>query len=190
MADGENAEVPPPEAGKSIIEDGVEVLVSLIKDDGTILDMVQATRVSMFADENDEDEEDEIDENRYERLDKMDEYSEEQQLMYREYFDLTNQIDCQNELINDMKDRIRDLQLEPCLTRKDLQECMRLQICIGQENIKLATMMNRIMQLQNNGPARLYDDIELAISGPEESSFFSRCCANGKLYELLYPNQQ
>lgn len=193
MADGENenAELPPPEAGKSIIGERVEGLISLIVDEGTILRMVQTTRKSLFTnDDEKEGEEDEIDENRYERLDKMDEYSEEQQLMYREYFDLTNQIDCQNELINDMKDRIRDLQLEPCLTRKELQECMRLQICIGQENIKLDTMMNRIMQLQNNGPARLYEDIELAISGPEESNFCSRCCANRELYKLLYPNQQ
>lgn len=184
----------PAELSKSFTEEGVEVL--LVGDEGTVLGMMQRSGASLFQadggfkDDDEEDEDDFIDENRYARLDERAEYSEEQQLMYREYFDLISQIDCQNELINDMKERIRDLQMVPCKTRKELEECVRLQICIGQEKIKLDTMMNRIMQLQNNGPARLYEDIELAISGPEESNFLSRCCANRELNQLLYPNQQ
>lgn len=110
----------------------------------------------------------------FELLDEEDEESEEQQLMYREYLELAKEIECQNTLINDMKDRIRDLQMEPCLTPRDKAEIKRLNKCIAQEYIKLDTMINRIMQLQNFGSARLYEDTELAMSVPEENMFDNR----------------
>lgn len=116
--------------------------------------------------------EDEVD--LFELLDEEDEDSEDQQLMYREYIELIKEIDCQNTLINDMKDRIRDLQMEPCLTPMDKKEIKQLTSCIAQEYIRLDTMMNRMMQLQNYGSARLYADTELAISVPEESLFYNR----------------
>lgn len=116
--------------------------------------------------------EDEVD--LFELLGEEDEESEEQQLMYREYLELAKEIECQNELINDMKDRIRELQMEPCLTPRDKAEIKRLNKCIAQEYIRLDTMINRIMQLQNFGSARLYDGMELAMSVPEENMFDNR----------------
>ncbi|KAH8415716.1 hypothetical protein KR222_010728 [Zaprionus bogoriensis] len=110
----------------------------------------------------------------FELLDESEEDNEEQRLMYREYLDLIKQIDCQNALIDDMKERMQDIQATPCATRQDRAEFQRLRNCIDQENIKLHTMMNRIIQLQNNGSARLYSDIELAITAPSETNFLCR----------------
>lgn len=117
----------------------------------------------------DEDIVDETEEDPFELLDEESEDNELEERMYREYLDLTKQIDCQNGIINDLKARSRELRDKPCQTRNDLAEYKRLRICLDQENIKLNTMMNRAIQLQNNGSKRLYGSIELATSGFEDN---------------------
>ncbi|XP_034481967.1 uncharacterized protein LOC117787530 [Drosophila innubila] len=107
----------------------------------------------------------------FELLDEDTEDNEEQERMYREYLDLTQQIDCQNAIIRDMKDRRNELSDQQCPTRKDRAEIKRLRICIDQESIKLHTMTNRAVQLQNFGSQRLYGDIELPTTEIEETCF-------------------
>ncbi|XP_064548760.1 glutamic acid-rich protein [Drosophila montana] len=117
----------------------------------------------------DEDNVDETEEDPFELLDEESEDNEVEERMYREYIDLMKQIDSQNGVINDLKERSYELRDKPCQTRNDKAEYKRLRICLNQENIKLNTMMNRAVQLQNNGSKRLYGSIELATSGFEDN---------------------
>ncbi|KAH8301948.1 hypothetical protein KR044_001246, partial [Drosophila immigrans] len=107
----------------------------------------------------------------FELLNEDTEDNEEQERMYREYLDLTKQIDCQKNLINNLMARRQDLTDQQCKTRKDKADIKKLRLCLNQENIKLHTMTNRAMQLQNFGSARLYQDIELPIDESEQNMF-------------------
>ncbi|XP_062135002.1 keratin, type I microfibrillar 48 kDa, component 8C-1 [Drosophila sulfurigaster albostrigata] len=117
----------------------------------------------------------------FELLNEDTEDNEEQERMYREYLDLTKQIDCQKNIINNMLARKMNLIDQQCKTRKDKADLKKLRICIDQENIKLHTMTNRAIQLQNFGSARLYGDIELPIDEFEQNIFMPTppsCCSS------------
>ncbi|KAH8369644.1 hypothetical protein KR093_000409, partial [Drosophila rubida] len=107
----------------------------------------------------------------FERLDEESEDNEEQNRMYREYLDLTKQIDCQKRVIENLKERKNELMERQCQTRRDKAEIKKLRTCLDQENIKLHTMTNRAVQLQNFGSGRLYGDIELPMDEQEQSMF-------------------
>ncbi|XP_023165364.2 uncharacterized protein LOC111595742 [Drosophila hydei] len=116
-----------------------------------------------------EDKLDESEEDPFELLDESSEDNEEEKLMYREYLDLTKEIDCQNAIINDLKEQTRDLCENPCRTHQDKANLKKILICLDQEKIKLKTMIRRAIHLQNNGSKRAYGDIELATSFIEEN---------------------
>ncbi|KAH8413207.1 hypothetical protein KR009_008792 [Drosophila setifemur] len=93
----------------------------------------------------------------------------EQKRMYMEYLALIKEIDCQNKLIQDIKTNIMDMCAKPCKTRNELREIKRLRICMEQENIKLHTMMNRAMQLQNFGSHRHYRELVMTTTVDEDN---------------------
>ncbi|EDV95973.1 uncharacterized protein LOC6556808 [Drosophila grimshawi] len=99
--------------------------------------------------------------------------NEEEELMYREYLDLIKQIDCQNAVISELKNRSHQLMDLPCQTRQDKAEYKQLRTCLDQENIKLNQMMHRAVQLQNNGSKRLYGNVELATTVFEDTLFYN-----------------
>ncbi|XP_002012041.3 uncharacterized protein LOC6586428 [Drosophila mojavensis] len=117
----------------------------------------------------DEDKADESEVDPFELLDETSEDNEEEHRMYREYLDLTKEIDCQNAIINDLKERTRDLCENPCKTYKERNEIKQLLNCLDKEKIKLNIMINRAMQLQNFGSKRAYGAIELATTTIEEN---------------------
>ncbi|ALC38840.1 CG13405, partial [Drosophila busckii] len=88
----------------------------------------------------------------------------EQKRMYMEYLALIKEIDCQNKIIQDIKAEVVDMCGKPCKTRNELREIKRLRICMEQENIKLHTMMNRAVELQNYGSHRHYRELNLTTT--------------------------
>ncbi|KAM8709451.1 hypothetical protein ACLKA7_016283 [Drosophila subpalustris] len=125
------------------------------------------------VEEVEEEAEEEAEVDPFEMLDEDTEDNEEQERMYREYLDLTKQIDCQNAIIRDLKDRRTELMEQLCPTRKDKAEIKQLRVCLDQETIKLHTMTNRAVQLQNFGSQRLYGDIELPTTEMDETYFLA-----------------
>ncbi|XP_017097653.2 cingulin [Drosophila bipectinata] len=93
----------------------------------------------------------------------------EQKRMYLEYLALIKEIDCQNRIIQDIKTNIMDMCAKPCKTRNELREIKRLRICMEQENIKLHTMMNRAVQLQNFGSHRHYKELPMTTTVDEDN---------------------
>lgn len=93
----------------------------------------------------------------------------EQKRMYMEYLALIKEIDCQNRIIQDIKTNIMDMCAKPCKTRNELREIKRLRICMEQENIKLHTMMNRAVQLQNFGSHRHYKELPMTTTVDEDN---------------------
>ncbi|XP_017110606.1 kinesin-1 heavy chain [Drosophila elegans] len=93
----------------------------------------------------------------------------EQTRMYMEYLALIKEIDCQNKIIQDIKSNIMDMCAKPCKTRNELREIKRLRICMEQENIKLHTMMNRAVQLQNFGSHRHYKELPMTTTVDEDN---------------------
>ncbi|XP_016945908.3 myosin-6 [Drosophila suzukii] len=93
----------------------------------------------------------------------------EQKRMYMEYLALIKEIDCQNKIIQDIKSNIMDMCAKPCKTRNELREIKRLRICMEQENIKLHTMMNRAVQLQNFGSHRHYKELPMTTTVDEDN---------------------
>ncbi|XP_030556774.1 kinesin-1 heavy chain [Drosophila novamexicana] len=93
----------------------------------------------------------------------------EQKRMYMEYLALIKEIDCQNRIIQDIKTQVMDMCGRPCKTRNELREIKRLRICMEQENIKLHTMMNRAVQLQNFGSHRHYRELNLTTTVDEDN---------------------
>ncbi|XP_034474001.1 uncharacterized protein LOC117781362 [Drosophila innubila] len=93
----------------------------------------------------------------------------EQKRMYMEYLALIKEIDCQNKIIQDIKAAVMDMCGKPCKTRNELKEIKRLRICMEQENIKLHTMMNRAVQLQNYGSHRHYRELTLTTTVDDDN---------------------
>ncbi|BFF98402.1 histone H2A.Z-specific chaperone CHZ1 [Drosophila madeirensis] len=118
-------------------------------------------------------EEQDDEEDPFEHLDINDEDNEEEQSLYKEYLSLIKEIDCQNGIIQDLKTRSNELKQNPCHTRKESQELQRLRVCQEQENLRLRTMINRAVQLQNFGSRRLYGEVELEITDSEQTVFLA-----------------
>ncbi|ALC38841.1 CG3213 [Drosophila busckii] len=93
----------------------------------------------------------------------------EQKRMYMEYLALIKEIDCQNKIIQDIKAEVVDMCGKPCKTRNELREIKRLRICMEQENIKLHTMMNRAVELQNYGSHRHYRELNLTTTMDDDN---------------------
>ncbi|XP_030383683.1 uncharacterized protein LOC115631152 [Scaptodrosophila lebanonensis] len=93
----------------------------------------------------------------------------EQKRMYMEYLALIKEIDCQNKIIEDIKSNVMDMCGKPCKTRNEMREIRRLRVCMEQENIKLHTMMNRAVQLQNFGSHRHYRELPLTTTVDEDN---------------------
>ncbi|KAH8271783.1 hypothetical protein KR044_005440, partial [Drosophila immigrans] len=93
----------------------------------------------------------------------------EQKRMYMEYLALIKEIDCQNKIIQDIKAQVMDMCGKPCKTRNELREIKRLRICMEQENIKLHTMMNRAVQLQNYGSHRHYRELTMTTTVDDDN---------------------
>lgn len=93
----------------------------------------------------------------------------EKKRMYMEYLALIKEIDCQNKIIRDIKAQVMDMCAMPCKTRNELREIKRLRICMEQENIKLHTMMNRAVQLQNFGSHRHYRELTMTTTVDEDN---------------------
>ncbi|KAH8411937.1 hypothetical protein KR222_002905 [Zaprionus bogoriensis] len=93
----------------------------------------------------------------------------EKKRMYMEYLALIKEIDCQNKIIQDIKAQVMDMCAMPCKTRNELREIKRLRICMEQENIKLHTMMNRAVQLQNFGSHRHYRELTMTTTVDEDN---------------------
>lgn len=93
----------------------------------------------------------------------------EQRRMYHEYLALIKEIDCQNRIIQDIKMQVMDMCERPCKTRNELREIKRLRICMEQENIKLHTMMNRAVKLQNFGSRRHYRELNMTTTVDEDN---------------------
>ncbi|ALC44067.1 CG13405 [Drosophila busckii] len=166
MADEENAE-----AVTAAVEEQPENAADGIMSPLKLMDDAASEATVGVEDEDDEDEEEsdaDSESDLFELLHSDSEDNEEQMQQYREYLDLTKQIDCQNAIIKDLKSQMRDLLHLPCQTRSDKLKCKQLNICLQQESLKLKTMMNRAIQLQNFGSQRWYAELELETTGLEE----------------------
>lgn len=127
------------------------------------------------AEENDFDDEfpgegmeENVDEDLFSRLGESSDDPEKKR-MYMEYLALIKEIDCQNKIIRDIKAQVMDMCATPCKTRNELREIKRLRICMEQENIKLHTMMNRAVQLQNFGSHRHYRELTMTTTVDEDN---------------------
>ncbi|EDW33022.1 GL16091 [Drosophila persimilis] len=117
--------------------------------------------------------EDVEEEDPFEHLDSNGEDTEEEQSLYREYLSLIKEIDCQNGIIQDLKNRSTELKQKACRSRSESHELQRLLLCQEQENIRLRTLINRAVQLQNFGSRRLYGEVELEITDSEQTVFLA-----------------
>ncbi|XP_022214178.2 acidic leucine-rich nuclear phosphoprotein 32 family member B [Drosophila obscura] len=124
------------------------------------------------AEEGEEEEQDD-EEDPFEHLDLNDEDNEEEQSLYKEYLSLIKEINCQNGIIQELKDRSNELKQKKCRSGNESQELQRLRMCQEQENIRLRTMINRAVQLQNFGSRRLYGEVELEITESEQTVFLA-----------------
>ncbi|XP_033240121.1 kinesin-like protein KIF21B [Drosophila pseudoobscura] len=120
-----------------------------------------------------EEQEDVEEEDPFEHLDSNGEDTEEEQSLYREYLSLIKEIDCQNGIIQDLKNRSTELKQKACRSRSESHELQRLLLCQEQENIRLRTLINRAVQLQNFGSRRLYGEVELEITDSEQTVFLA-----------------
>ncbi|SPP84799.1 uncharacterized protein LOC117587237 [Drosophila guanche] len=131
-------------------------------------------------------EEQDDDEDPFEHLDLKDEDNEEEQSLYKEYLSLIKEIDCQNGIIQELKTRSNELKQNSCHTSNQRKELQRLRVCQEQENLRLRTMINRAVQLQNFGSRRLYGEVDLEITDSEQTVFLAGVqCADVRCNSLL-----
>ncbi|CAD6998105.1 unnamed protein product [Ceratitis capitata] len=93
----------------------------------------------------------------------------EQKRRYMEYLSLIKEIECQNQMVDDIKAQIMELCAKPCKTKCELRDIKRLRVCMEQEIIKLRCLMNKAMELQNFGSKRRYHEIQLATTIDEDN---------------------
>ncbi|KAH8260701.1 hypothetical protein KR038_008952 [Drosophila bunnanda] len=109
----------------------------------------------------------------FELLDESEPDDEEEQAMYKEYLDVTKEIDAQNLVIHDLKAMATELRCKMCKTYKDKEEYKRLRICQDQQEIRLQQLINRAARLQNFGSRRVYGELEIELTHAEESWFLT-----------------
>ncbi|KAI8039101.1 uncharacterized protein LOC128259047 [Drosophila gunungcola] len=109
----------------------------------------------------------------FELLDESAEEDEEEQAIYQEYLEVVKEIDTQNLVIQELKAKSCQLMNKKCKTYEDKQEYKRLRACQDQGDIRLRSLVNRAIQLQNFGSPRQYRDIEMELTEVEQSYFFT-----------------
>ncbi|XP_011178679.1 uncharacterized protein LOC105209777 [Zeugodacus cucurbitae] len=93
----------------------------------------------------------------------------EQKRRYMEYLSLIKEIECQNQMVDDIKAQIVELCAKPCKTKCEMKDIKRLRVCMEQEIMKLRCLMTKAMQLQNFGSRRRYHEIPLATTIDEDN---------------------
>lgn len=93
----------------------------------------------------------------------------EQKRRYMEYLSLIKEIECQNQMVDDIKAQIVELCAKPCKTKCEMKDIKRLRVCMEQEIIKLRCLMTKAMELQNFGSRRRYHEIPLATTIDEDN---------------------
>ncbi|XP_054742589.1 uncharacterized protein LOC129247479 [Anastrepha obliqua] len=93
----------------------------------------------------------------------------EQKRRYMEYLSLIKEIECQNQMVADIKAQIMELCAKPCKTRCEMRDIKKLRVCMEQEIIKLNCLMTKAMELQNFGSRRRYREIPIVTTIDEDN---------------------
>ncbi|XP_017487633.1 PREDICTED: axoneme-associated protein mst101(2) [Rhagoletis zephyria] len=93
----------------------------------------------------------------------------EQKRRFMEYLSLIKEIECQNQMVEDIKAKIMELCAKPCKTKCEMKDIKRLRVCMEQELIKLQCLMTKAMELQNFGSRRRYPGIAIATTIDEDN---------------------
>ncbi|XP_017057716.1 pescadillo homolog [Drosophila ficusphila] len=118
-----------------------------------------------------EEESEEEEKDLFELLGESEGEDEEERAMYKEYLEVVEQIDAQNQVIKDLRAMSTRLMCKKCKTYKDKQEYKQLRCCQEQEELHLRVLVNRTIQLQNFGSPRRYGDLEMELTEADESYF-------------------
>lgn len=87
---------------------------------------------------------------------------------YKDYKRLVREIKCQNNTIERIKNNIQEINCKPCITRCEEKDLKSLKECLQQEMLKLRTLVNKAMHLQNYGSRRRYKQINLITTFDED----------------------
>ncbi|XP_055916949.1 myosin-2 heavy chain [Eupeodes corollae] len=78
-----------------------------------------------------------------------------------EYVQLLKEIECQNKIVEQLKDQLFQACDNPCLTKCQLREIKKLRSCMENENLKLQCMIQRAIKMQNELPSRCWDEVPI-----------------------------